>query len=144
MGYVTWTDADGFATLSNLKPHKAARRLRGWLPGVDRISDTKTALGTGIFYEFLYRQDYTASFTLDAIPVTQTALILRFLNFIMQGCAFTLYTEDAQDRVYSVRMRPTTKPSLEQSDATLLEYALTLEVISATGPQEPLLCHYRE
>lgn len=143
MGYITWTDSVGFATLSNTKP-KLGRRFAGYVPDVDRIVDRKTALGTGVFYEFMYRQDYTAKFQIDKIPVTQTDTMLRFKEFAMQGCSFTMYTEDESDRFYEVRIKPGTEIQFELSDRQMLEYSLSLEVMSAATVPVRLLCHYRE
>ena len=143
MGYLAWTDSDGAATLSNLKA-RPARRFTSWTPDVDRVSDRRTALGSGIVYEFLYRKDYVATLRIDHLPVTQSALFLRFKDFAMQGCEFYVYTEDAQDRVYLCRLRPGTAPTMEMSSSPQLEYSVTVDVMSAEDTPVPLLCHYRE
>jgi hypothetical protein len=143
MGYITWTDETGSATLSNLKT-KPGRRFSSWVADVDRVGDRKPALGTGIVHEFLYRTDYTAKFSIEHLPATQQALMIRFKNWAMAGCLFQVYTEDAADRVYTCRLRPSAELGITMSNAGMLEYTMVLEVISAADPVEPLLCHYRE
>jgi hypothetical protein len=144
MGYVAWTDAEGSTSLSNGKPHVAARRFTGFVADVDRVGDERSAMGTGMSYDFLYRRDYTARVVIDHIPVTNAALWLRFKDYAMQGCAFYLHTEDSASRTYLVRRKPGTAITIEMSDPSMLEYRLTMEVISAASPAEPLLCFYRE
>ena len=143
MGYLAWTDGDGAATLSNMKP-KPARRFTGWTPDVNRIGDKKTALGTGKSYQFLYRKDYVATLRMDHVPAAEQGKFLRFKDFVMQGCAFHVYTEDTDDRVYLCRVKPDTEPTMELSNAQQLEYSVTVEVMSAEETPEPLLCIYRE
>jgi hypothetical protein len=142
MGYLEWTDGDGSATLTNGKP-KPARRFTSWTPDVVRIVDRRTALGTGKFYEFLYRQDYTAKFRIDHIPASQQATFLRFKEFAMQGCAFYVKTEDIEERAHLCRVRPDTDITFELSNSQTLEYSLSMEVMSATEPPNPLECIYR-
>jgi hypothetical protein len=143
MGYLAWTDEEGSATLTNGKP-RPARRFVGWAPDVDRVGDKRTALGTGLSFEFLYRKDQCARFSIDKIPCTEQETALRFIDYAKAGCAFYCHTEDAQDRVYEVRWRPGTEIAFVLDDPQHLEYRLSLEVMSAASPAERLLCHYRE
>lgn len=142
MAYVAWTDEIGSASLSNGKPGPA-RRFTGYVADIDRVRDTRAALGTGQSHEFVYRKDYTAKLVIDKIPVSSKLLMLRFKDYAMQGCEFYLHTEDAADRVHVVRVRPGTEIEFAQDDAAMLEERLTMQVISAEDPQEPLLCIYR-
>lgn len=143
MGYIDFTDESGNAQVTNGLT-LPGRRFSNWTPDTVRIADRRTALGSGITYEYLYRQDYVASFQIENIPVTDLPTVIRFKNWAMKGCEFYVYTEDTQNRFYLCRLRPDTEPTLEMSDRTTLEYTLSMEVMSAAQPPELLHCTYRE
>lgn len=143
MGYIDFTDENGNAQVTNGLT-APGRRFANWTPDTVRIADRRTALGSGITYEYLYRQDYVASFQINNIPVTSLPTVIRWKNWAMKGCGFTVVTEDTQSRTYQCYLRPGTEPEIEMSDSTTLEYSLTVEVMSAERPPELLECTYRE
>ena len=142
MATITFTDGTGAVTLSNTLS-TAASRFSQWVPDVERISDRKVALGTGVTYEYLYRQDYTASFAIEHIPLTELSKVARFKAWALAGNTFNVNTQDKTNATYLCRIKPGTVPQLEMEDRTLLEYRLSVEVISAASPQVFLACSYR-
>jgi hypothetical protein len=143
MGYIDFTDETGNTQVTNGLT-LPGRRFTSWTPDTIRIADRRTALGSGITYEYLYRQDYAASFQIEHIPVTALPTVIRWKNWAMKGCEFWVYTEDTQSRFYLCRLRQDTTPTIEMSDREALEYTLSLEVVSAVSPPELLECTYRE
>lgn len=142
MATITFTDGTGAVTLSNTLS-TAASRFSQWVPDIERLADRKVAVGTGVTYEYLYRQDYTASFAIEHIPLTELSKIARFKAWALAGNTFNVNTQDKNNATYSCRIKPGTTPSLEMEDRTLLEYRLSVEVISAANPQVFLDCSYR-
>jgi hypothetical protein len=143
MGYIDFTDTTGNAQVTNGLT-LPGRRFTNWTPDTLRISDRRTALGSGVTYEYVYRQDYVASFQIEHIPVTSLPTVIRWKNWALQGCEFLVYTEDTQNRFYICRLVPDTTPTIEMSDREALEYTLSLEVMSADLPPVLLECTYRE
>lgn len=142
MATITFTDGVGSVTLTNGKAGPGSR-FSNWTPGIDRVGDRKTGLGTGITYEYLFRQDYTAAFAIEHIPVAALDLVVRFIAWAMAGNTFTLNTGDVAARTHVCRIRPDTTPEVAMEDRALLEYRLNVSVISAASPPEFLACIYR-
>lgn len=142
MATITFTDGTGAVTLTNGLPG-AGSRFSQWVPDIDRVADRKVAVGTGVTYEYLYRQDYVASFIIEHIPLTELSDVARFKAWALAGNTFNVNTEDKNNASYSCRIRPGTIPQLEIEDRTTLEYRLSVEVISAASPQVLLACSYR-
>ena len=142
MATITFTDGAGAVTLSNTLTG-AASRFSQWVPDIERVADRKVAVGTGVTYEYLYRQDFTASFQIEHIPIAELSDVTRFKAWALAGNTFSVNTQDKNNAVYVCRIKPGTTPQLEMEDRTLLEYRLAIEVISAASPQVLLLCTYR-
>jgi hypothetical protein len=142
MATITFTDAQGAATLSNGLTGPASR-FSEWTPDVDRIGDRRVSLGTGVTHEFLYRQDFVATFAIDHLPLTALPTAARFKAHAMRGETFSVNTQDMANRAYLCRLRPATEPEITMTDRTLLEYRLSVEVISADAPPVLLECRYR-
>jgi hypothetical protein len=141
MATITFTDGTGAVTLSNGKAGPGSR-FSQWTPSIDRIADRRFALGTGIAYEYLFREDFTASFQIEHLPLTQLANVSRFMRWALQGNTFTVNTQDKTNKTYTCRLRPETMPTLTMTDRVVLEYTLDLSVISAASPTVFLACEY--
>jgi hypothetical protein len=141
MGYIEFTDEIGEVTLSNGKD-RPARRFSSWTPDVNRVADRRVALGTGITYEYLYRIDYYASFSIEHFPAASLVSFIRFKEWAMRGCEFYVYTEDDADRFYRCRIRPGSEPTAQFSERSFLEYEINIEVMSAETPPAYLACLY--
>lgn len=142
MATITFTDAAGAVILTNGKAGPGSR-FSSWVPSIDRIGDRKVSLGTGATYEYLFRQDYTATFAIEHIPVTSLDKVARFMAWALAGNTFTVNTRDLTDLSYVCRIRPGTEPEVSMEDRTLLEYRLNVSVISAASPPVFLACIYR-
>jgi hypothetical protein len=142
MATITFTDGTGAVTLSNGKDGPGSR-FSQWTPSIDRIADRRFALGTGIAYEYLFREDFTATFQIEHLPLSELQDASRFTRWALQGNTFTVNTQDKTNKVYVCRLRPDTVPSLTMTDRVLLEYTLDLSVISASSPTVFLACEYR-
>lgn len=141
MGYIDFTDGTGAAQITNGLTLEG-RRFSNWVPDVVRVSDRRTVLGTGRMYEYIYRQDYVASFEIEHLTATALNTVMRWKAHAMKGCEFTVYTEDDSSRFYVCRLRPDTEPSIALADRNNLEYTLSVQVMSASDPTVPLQCLY--
>lgn len=142
MATITFTDSIGAVTLSNDKAGPGSR-FSQWTPSIDRIADRRFALGTGIAYEYLFREDFTASFQIEHLPLAQLANAARFTRWALQGNTFTVNTQDKTNKSYLCRMRPDSVPTLTMTDRVALEYTLDVSVVSASSPKVFLACEYR-
>jgi hypothetical protein len=141
MGYIDFTDSAGNAQVTNGLTLEG-RRFSNWVPDVIRVGDRRTVLGTGRMYEYLYRQDYVASFQIEHLPASAMATVMRWKAYAMKGCEFVVATEDAGSRLYTCWLRPDTEPTIELTDRVNIEYTLTVQVMSADTPAVPLECLY--
>ncbi len=142
MATISFVDGVGAVTLSNGKPG-AASRFSQWTPDISRVADRRAAVGTGATYEFLYRQDFTAMFAIEHLPLSELADVARFKAWALAGNTFTVNTQDIANRSHLCRIAPDTIPELAMEDRTLLEYRLDVVVISAAAPPVFLTCEYR-
>lgn len=147
MGRVIFTDAIGSATLDNglgVAGEGLAARFRGWTPFQRPIGPAKTALGTGARYQFAFRTDYGAAFSVAEIPETTVPVALRLMAHLLNGGTVRVETEDAQNRIYtSCGLAPDAEPTLELADPGHRLYRLALALINL-GTAAPLLCEYTE
>jgi hypothetical protein len=142
MGTITFTDTDGAVTFSNGTTGPMSR-FSEWTPDVIRVSDSQVALGTGVTYEYLFRQDFAARFRIEHIPLAQILNYHRFKRWALAGNTFTVNTLDKSNRSYLCRIFPGSDLELEMEDRVLLEYSLEVYVISAENSPAPMRCEYR-
>lgn len=141
MGYIAFVDSVGSAQVTNGLTLEG-RRFANWVPDIVRVGDRRTVLGTGRFYEYLYRQDYVARFQIENLKASDMATVMRWKAHALKGCDFVVYTEDDSSRTYNCRLRPDTEPTIELVDRTNIEYTLTVEVMNTDVPTVPLQCIY--
>lgn len=141
MASITFTDSTGAATLTNGRSGPGSR-FSNWVPTVRRVADRRFALGTGIAYEYLFREDFAATFAIEGIPAADLEVVARFTRYAQQGNTFTVNTTDNANRVYTCRMAEDATFDLSMSDATFLEYTLTVSVYNASSPKVFMRCEY--
>lgn len=130
---ITWTDGGGAATLTNGKP-VPADRFTGWTPNSPVVKAEADSLGTGQPYPFVFRTDYGATFSLDKIPNTSQATVLRLIRWLEAGGVVTVNTGDAANRTYATCYMPKgAHPSFTLSDKRTLEYTLSLTLLNVAA-----------
>lgn len=142
MATITFTDGAGAVTITNAKAGPGSR-FSNWTPDISRVSNAKVGVGTGVRYEYLFRQDFIASFEIEHYPVADLSRVARLKAWALAGNTFTVNTEDKMDRTYLCRMAPESEIQVAMEDRTLLEYTLSLTVMSAAVPPVFLDCLYR-
>lgn len=133
MASITFTDGVGAVTLENNRTGPGSR-FKGWTPTINRVSDTRTALGTGVRYEYLFREDSLAAFSLEGLPATQLENVARFVRWAATGNTFTVNTTDNSNRVYTCRLAEGATVDVTMTDATFLEYTMQTTVANASTP----------
>jgi hypothetical protein len=141
MATITFTDGTGAVTFSNDKAGPGSR-FSMWTPDIVRVADRRTALGTGVSYEYLFREDFVASFTIEHIPLSQLENAVRFKRWALQGNTFSVNTQDKQSRTYTCRLMEGAQLELAITDRTFVEYSLDIVVSSASSPKVFLKCEY--
>lgn len=148
MAAITFTDAIGTATL---RPRVATGRFGNWAPMTRSVGDSATALGTGALHLFRFRIDYGATFSLGGISAHKdvaTGLFMhevadRLIKHLLEGGTCTVLTEDNSGNTYTpCGLLPGASPSLELSDARLLEYTLTLGLVHLAAVPSRMTCRY--
>lgn len=142
MATITFTDSGGAVTFSN-GLSGAGSRFANWTPDIRREADRRFALGSGVAYEYLFREDFTATFAIEHIQLSQLENAVRFKRWALQGNTFTVNTQDKQNRSYLCRLAPETDLQITMEDRTLIEYSLSVSVVSAGTPTVFLKCEYR-
>lgn len=138
---IAFTDSIGSATLTNGKP-TPADRFTDWTPISPPEESAVHGLGTGTRHQWLFRQDYGASFSLDKIPVAELDVAMRLLRWLATGGSVTVNTGDRIARVYTAKAFPgwTIPEGPELTDKRLLEYTLALKLKNTAAVD--MLCNY--
>jgi hypothetical protein len=141
---ITFTDAGGTATLDNGLTAIAGglgSRFTGWVPFQRPIGPMATALGTGRGTRFIFRTDYGASFTINELPNTAMATMLRLQAHLLAGGLVTVTTGDAANRTYTnCCLTPDGDVTIEMQDSTLLTYSMSFTLLNLGGAA--MLCEY--
>lgn len=133
MASITFTDGTGAVTLTNGQSGPG-NRFREWTPTINRVADRRYALGTGVAYEYLFREDSLASFAIEGLPATQMENVARFTRWALAGNTFTVNTTDNNNRVYTCRIAEGSSVEVSQSDPTFFEYTMRVTVANAQSP----------
>jgi hypothetical protein len=141
MSSITFTDSAGAVTLSNGRA-APGNRFSSWTPTVFRVADRRFALGTGVAYEYLFREDFLAAFSLDGLPATQLENVARFTRYAQQGNTFTVNTADNSSRSYTCRLAEGTDIAVSMTDPTFVEYRMDVTVSNASSPKVFMVCEY--
>lgn len=146
MGYIRFVDETGTVDFSNGLESVASgvgARFRGWTPFVRPVGPVETALGTGRPYQFVFRTDYGARFSIDEIPVTSLDDAVRLESWLIRGGSCIVFTSDSAGRTYNVCvLAPGTVPSISQQDPNELTYRFEVSLINVDDAPSAMLCEY--
>jgi hypothetical protein len=143
MASISWTDSVGAAEFSNLKP-SGGSRFDNWTPDAEVIGPTATGLGTGSLHVFEFRTDYIVGLEISKVPATDEVYekMLRLKLHLERGGEVTLSGSHVllEARYTTCSLAPDTKPTINFSDRTCLEYTFGVVlrgVGSGVGEPEP-------
>ena len=146
MATITFTDGTGAATLDNSTTGISTgvgSRFADWTPVQRPIGPRVPALGTGRPYQFRFRTDYGASFTMTDIPNTSMATMLRCQEWLLRGEAVTVNTGDAASRSYATcYLAPDGDVTITLQDKNLLLYSMSFTLINGAASPSAMLCLY--
>jgi hypothetical protein len=122
---ITFTDSVGAASFSNLKP-SGGSRFDNWTPNAEVIGPTATGLGTGSLHVFEFRTDYIVGLEISKVPATDEVYekMLRLKLHLERGGLVTLSGGHVllTARYTTCALAPDTRPTINFSDRTCLEY----------------------
>lgn len=127
---LSWTDAEGAATLTNGKL-TPADRYADWTVSRRPIGPEAVQVNTGRIYRTEYRRDQLVRFEARYIPESQTALMARLQYHLLKGGEVTLVGDrTAAAQFATCVISPGTEPNIRQSDPRLREYTFSVELRS--------------
>jgi hypothetical protein len=141
MATITFTDAAGAASISNGRS-APGNRLSSWTPTMNKVADRRFALGSGIAFEYVFREDFLASFTLEGLPATELEKVSRLVRHAQAGNTFVINTMDNSARSYTVRLAEGSDIEVSMTDRTFLEYSLSMSVANANSPKVFMTVEY--
>lgn len=146
MATITFTDGSGAVTLDNGTTSISTgvgSRFADWTPFQRPIGPRATALGTGRPFQFRFRTDYGASFTMTDIPNSKMSDMLRCQEWLLRGEAVTVNTGDNASRSYTTcYLAPDGDVSISLQDKNLLLYAMSFTLINGAASPSAMLCLY--
>lgn len=139
------TGAAGTVTLDNgttAISSGVGSRFADWVPFQKPIGPRVPALGTGVPYQFRFRTDYGASFSMTDIPNTSMTAMLRTQEWLLRGNAVTVTTGDSgsPSRTYTAYLAPDGDVSISLQDKNLMLYSMSFVLINSSA--SPMLCIY--
>lgn len=143
MATIVFTDGTGSVTLDNSTTGVSlgvGSRFADWTPFQKPIGPRVPALGTGVPYQFRFRTDYGASFSMTDIPNTSMASMLRCQEWLLRGNSVTVNTGDNAARSYTAYLAPDGDVSITLQDKNLLLYSMSFTLINASAAA--MLCIY--
>lgn len=143
MATIVFTDGTGAVTLDNGTTGMSlgvGSRFADWTPFQRPIGPRVPALGTGVPYQFRFRTDYGASFSMTDIPNTSMASMLRCQEWLLRGNSVTVNTGDNAARSYTAYLAPDGDVSITLQDKNLLLYSMSFTLINGTAAA--MLCIY--
>jgi hypothetical protein len=146
MATITFTDGTGAVTLDNgttAISTGVGSRFTDWTPFQKPIGPRVPALGTGRPFQFRFRTDYGASFSLTDIPNTKMSDMLRCQEWLLRGEAVAVNTGDASNRSYATcYLAPDGDVSITLQDKNLLLYSMSFVLINGASSPVAMLCIY--
>jgi hypothetical protein len=146
MASISFTDDVGSVTLDNgttAVSDGLGSRFADWTPFQKPIGPATTALGTGMRYQFAFRTDYGASFTMNEIPNTKMDDMLRCQAWLLGGGTVEVDTEDSNNNVYDTCcLAPGGDVSIALQDKALLLYSMTFVLINVDASPSAMICEY--
>lgn len=118
-------------------------RFADWVPFQRPVGPAVTALGTGARYQYAFRTDYGASFSMTDIPNTSMATMLRLQAHLLGGGTVSIATGDSASRTYTTCcLAPDGDVSIALQDKNLLLYSMSFAVINIASSPSAMLCEY--
>lgn len=143
MATIVFTDGTGAVTLDNATTSVSlgvGSRFADWTPFQKPIGPRVPALGTGVPYQFRFRTDYGASFSMTDIPNTKMSDMLRCQEWLLRGNSVTVNTGDNAARSYTAYLAPDGDVSITLQDKNVLLYSMSFTLIN--GSAAAMLCIY--
>jgi hypothetical protein len=144
MASITFNDGTS-ATLDNgttLISDGVGSRFADWTPSTRPIGPAVTALGTGARYQYAFRTDYGASFSMTDIPNTSMATMLRLQAHLLGGGTCTVTVADGTNGPYTCCLAPDGDVSIALQDKNVLLYSMSFSVINIASSPSAMLCQY--
>jgi hypothetical protein len=132
-----WTDAEGFAELTNGYP-APGDRFAAWVTSSPLKGVEAETLADGTLHVYEFHAKYLATFELRYIPQDQWRLAMRLIRHLNRGGEVTVNTGDAEDNVYTCQKQMGTEPELGPPDPVTLRR--TLKLTLRNTEQADLLC----
>lgn len=118
-------------------------RFADWTPFQRPIGPAVTALGTGARYQYAFRTDYGASFSMNDIPNTSMSTMLRCQAHLLGGGTVSVATGDNASRTYATCcLAPDGDVSITLQDKNVLLYSMSFSLINIAGSPSAMLCIY--
>lgn len=118
-------------------------RFTDWTPFQRPIGPAVTALGTGQRYQYAFRTDYGASFSMMDIPNTSMAVMLRLQSHLVGGGTCTVNTGDSASRSYTTCcLAPDGDVTITLQDKGLLLYSMSFVLINVAASPAAMICEY--
>jgi len=144
MASITFNDGTS-ATLDNGTTGIASgygSRFADWVPFTRPVGPAVTALGTGLRYQYAFRTDYGASFSMTDIPNTSMSVMLRLQAHLIGGGTCTVTVDDGPNGPYTCCLAPDGDVSISLQDKGLLLYSMSFTLINAAASPTAMLCQY--
>jgi len=118
-------------------------RFSDWTPFQRPIGPAVTALGTGQRYQYAFRTDYGASFSMMDIPNTSMSVMLRLQSHLVGGGTCTVNTGDSASRSYTTCcLAPDGDVTIALQDKGLLLYSMSFVLINVATSPAAMICEY--
>lgn len=128
---ISWTDAVGFATLSNLRSYPGDRFFN-WKPDAMPVGPSVVGLGTGYIYVFEFRADTLVSFEIQGIPNTELEKMLRLEEHLLRGDPVTVTADHDMAATFATcELAPDATPEITFSDSAYEEYTFRVTLRAA-------------
>lgn len=151
MASISFTDGTGAVTLDNgttaiatpTGTNGPGSRFADWTPFQRPIGPAVTALGTGQRYQYAFRTDYGASFSMTDIPNTKMSDMLRCQAWLLAGNTVSVATGDSSGRTYATCcLAPDGDVGITLQDKNVLLYAMSFVLINVASPPVAMICEY--
>lgn len=142
MASIEWTDAvHGGQSIDNAKGAYGGR-FTNWTPKSVPVGDKKNTLATGQLHVFRFRTDHSASFEMRGIPNTYMQQMLWLQYHLENGGQVTVHTDDPAGRDYTCALAPGSDVGITLSDARMIEYTMTFNLLNAAVSPDVMRCEY--
>lgn len=151
MASISFTDGTGPVTLDNgttaiatpTGTNGPGSRFADWMPFQRPIGPAVTALGTGQRYQYAFRTDFGASFTMTDIPNTKMSDMLRCQAWLLGGGTVSVATGDSSGRTYATCcLAPDGDVGITLQDKNVLLYSMSFVLINVASPPVAMICEY--